>query len=98
MSPEDRRGDRCAWLGCAGGGAVDLLGRPGVLVVVHLRFVEELTQAEIADRVGLTQSQVSRTVQRILDRLRDWLTDEEPAPRSGRVAHVPGRPGTPADD
>jgi len=27
--------------------------------IVHLRFVEELTQAEIADRLGLTQSQVS---------------------------------------
>ena len=39
-------------------------------VVLHLRFVEDLTQAEIADRVGLSQMHVSRLIRRALERLR----------------------------
>jgi len=39
-------------------------------VVLHLRFVEDLTQAEIADRVGVSQMHVSRLIRRALDRLR----------------------------
>jgi RNA polymerase sigma-B factor len=38
--------------------------------VLHLRFVEDLTQAEIAERVGISQMQVSRLIRRALDRLR----------------------------
>jgi RNA polymerase sigma-B factor len=39
-------------------------------VVLHLRFVEDMTQAEIADRVGVSQMHVSRIIRRSLERLR----------------------------
>jgi RNA polymerase sigma-B factor len=39
-------------------------------VVIHLRFAEDLTQAEIAERVGVSQMHVSRVIRRSLDRLR----------------------------
>jgi len=35
-----------------------------------MRFVDDLTQAEIADRIGISQMQVSRLLRRSLDRLR----------------------------
>jgi len=38
--------------------------------VLHLRFFEDLTQAEIADRVGVSQMHVSRLIRRALERLR----------------------------
>jgi RNA polymerase sigma-B factor len=41
--------------------------------IVHLRFVEERTQQEIAETIGLTQAQVSRVLTRILDELRTSL-------------------------
>ncbi|HEY8583510.1 MAG TPA: SigB/SigF/SigG family RNA polymerase sigma factor [Capillimicrobium sp.] len=41
--------------------------------VLHLRFVEELTQTQIADRVGCSQMQVSRILRRSLDRLGDHM-------------------------
>ena len=39
-------------------------------IVLHLRFVEDLTQAEIAERVGVSQMHVSRLIRRALERLR----------------------------
>jgi RNA polymerase sigma-B factor len=39
-------------------------------IVLRLRFVEDLTQAEIAERVGVSQMHVSRLIRRALDRLR----------------------------
>lgn len=41
--------------------------------VVYLRFWEDLTQREIADRVGVSQMQVSRILRRSMDILRDEL-------------------------
>ena len=38
--------------------------------MLHLRFVEDLTQAEIAERVGVSQMHVSRLIRRALERLR----------------------------
>ena len=40
-------------------------------VVLHLRFVEDLTQAEIAERVGVSQMHVSRILRRALREIRD---------------------------
>jgi RNA polymerase sigma-B factor len=40
--------------------------------IVRLRFVDELTQSEIADRLELSQMQVSRLLARILASLREW--------------------------
>jgi RNA polymerase sigma-B factor len=38
-------------------------------VIVHLRFFEDLTQSEIAERIGISQMHVSRLLRRALDRL-----------------------------
>ncbi|MFF5454106.1 sigma factor-like helix-turn-helix DNA-binding protein, partial [Streptomyces sp. NPDC012950] len=47
-----------------------------------LRFGEELTQAEIGRRIGLSQMQVSRLLTRVLGELREGLTDDS-APTNG---------------
>lgn len=47
--------------------------------ILHLRFVEERTQQEIAEETGLTQAQVSRVLTRILANLRADLTAPNPA-------------------
>lgn len=39
-------------------------------IVLHLRFVEDLTQSQIAERIGVSQMQVSRLIRRALARLR----------------------------
>jgi RNA polymerase sigma-B factor len=38
--------------------------------VLHLRFVEDMTQSQIAERIGVSQMQVSRLIRRALARLR----------------------------
>jgi RNA polymerase sigma-B factor len=43
--------------------------------ILLLRFGEDLTQSEIAERIGVSQMQVSRLLRRSLQRLRD-LTDD----------------------
>jgi RNA polymerase sigma-B factor len=43
-------------------------------LVLQLRFVEDLTQTEIAERIGISQMQVSRLLRRSLEQLRA-LTD-----------------------
>jgi RNA polymerase sigma-B factor len=39
--------------------------------VLYLRFVEDLTQSEIGDRIGVSQMQVSRILRRALERSRE---------------------------
>jgi RNA polymerase sigma-B factor len=39
-------------------------------VVLRLRFVEDMTQSQIAERIGVSQMQVSRLIRRALARLR----------------------------
>ena len=41
--------------------------------VLHLSFVEDLTQSEIGKRVGVSQMQVSRILRASLERLREGL-------------------------
>ena len=43
--------------------------------MLHMRFVEDLTQSEIAARVGISQMQVSRLLRRSLDQLRALTRD-----------------------
>ncbi|MFI7413647.1 RNA polymerase sigma factor SigF [Streptomyces sp. NPDC049627] len=47
--------------------------------IIHLRFVEELTQAQIAGRIGVSQMHVSRLISRIIKRLRAGLLEPEVA-------------------
>ncbi|SEE06093.1 RNA polymerase sigma factor SigF [Streptomyces sp. TLI_105] len=41
--------------------------------IIHLRFVEELTQAQIGERLGCSQMHVSRLLSRTLNRLREGM-------------------------
>jgi RNA polymerase sigma-B factor len=43
--------------------------------VLQLRFVEDLTQTEIADRIGVSQMQVSRILRRAISRLGELAAD-----------------------
>lgn len=43
--------------------------------IIHLRFVEELTQAQIAEQIGVSQMHVSRLISRILKQLRVGLLE-----------------------
>ena len=45
--------------------------------VLHLRFVEDLTQSEIADRVGVSQMHVSRILRATIEKLRQRIPEEE---------------------
>ncbi|MGI8559180.1 MAG: SigB/SigF/SigG family RNA polymerase sigma factor [Solirubrobacteraceae bacterium] len=47
--------------------------------VLHLRFAEDLTQTEIAQRVGVSQMQVSRLLRRSLTQLREMVDGEDGA-------------------
>jgi RNA polymerase sigma-B factor len=47
--------------------------------IIHLRFNEELTQAEIADRVGVSQMHVSRLLSGSLAKLRLWAGERHSA-------------------
>ena len=44
-------------------------------LILHLRFVEDMTQSEIADRIGVSQMHVSRLIRRSLARLRTAAPD-----------------------
>jgi RNA polymerase sigma factor (sigma-70 family) len=57
--------------------------------IVELRYLEDRRQADIAKEVGLSQAQVSRTLQRALQRMRDALGAPEAA-----AAPPPRKPGS----
>jgi RNA polymerase sigma-B factor len=44
--------------------------------IIHMRFVEEATQAEIGERLGCSQMHVSRLIKRIITRLREGMLGE----------------------
>ena len=46
-------------------------------LIVHLRFVEDRTQTEIASEVGVSQMQVSRILRATLERLRERVRESE---------------------
>jgi RNA polymerase sigma-B factor len=48
--------------------------------ILYLRFGEDLTQAEIAERIGISQMQVSRLLRRAVRRLQE-MTSERPRAR-----------------
>jgi RNA polymerase sigma-B factor len=47
-------------------------------LVLTLRFGQDMTQAEIGDRIGVSQMQVSRLIRQALARLREGLREEPP--------------------
>ena len=54
-------------------------------LLLHLRFIDGLTQSEIAERFGVSQMQVSRRLRRTLDRLGS-LSDVDADAVSARTA------------
>jgi RNA polymerase sigma-B factor len=44
--------------------------------IIHMRFVEEATQAEIGEHLGCSQMHVSRLIKRIITRLREGMLGE----------------------
>jgi RNA polymerase sigma-B factor len=46
-------------------------------LILNLRFVEDLTQSEIAERVGISQMHVSRLLRRALDAVREQVPEPE---------------------
>ena len=52
-------------------------------MILHLRFVEDLTQSAIATQVGISQMQVSRVLAKALQKLRAACDDDVPAARRG---------------
>jgi RNA polymerase sigma-B factor len=63
--------------------------------ILRLRFVEDLTQSEIAERVGVSQMQVSRLLGRSLDHLRALThpAAEPHPPEQPALARQGSRPG-----
>ncbi len=57
--------------------------------VLELRFVQNLTQAQIASRVGYSQMHVSRILSRALERLREWVEIENRALPRHQASSVP---------
>jgi RNA polymerase sigma-B factor len=45
--------------------------------VLHLRFVEDMTQSEIAQKVGVSQMHVSRILRATIEKLRERIPEEE---------------------
>jgi RNA polymerase sigma-B factor len=46
--------------------------------IVELRFFDELSQAEIAERVGVSQMHVSRLLRQSFEQMREWATPDQP--------------------
>jgi RNA polymerase sigma-B factor len=69
VGEEDRRFELIE-LGLSVGSALEQI-TPREREILCLRFVEDLTQTQIADRIGVSQMQVSRILRRCLDQLRE---------------------------
>jgi RNA polymerase sigma-B factor len=46
-------------------------------LILRLRFVEDMTQSQIADQIGHSQMHVSRILRRTLERIREQVADQE---------------------
>ena len=51
-------------------------------LVLRLRFVDDMTQSQIAERVGHSQMHVSRILRRALTRIREQIREQEQQPQS----------------
>jgi RNA polymerase sigma-B factor len=52
--------------------------------ILQLRFFDGLTQSQIAQQVGISQMHVSRLIRRSLEKIRDEIAADEPAPTRKR--------------
>lgn len=52
--------------------------------ILHMRFTQDMTQAEIGEVVSISQMQVSRVIRRALERLRRLAEGPERGPHDGR--------------
>ena len=59
---------------------------PRERLILRLRFVDELTQTEIARSVGISQVHVSRLIRDAVEKLRRELVADEPEPLVGDAA------------
>ena len=46
-------------------------------LILRLRFVEDMTQSQIADQIGHSQMHVSRILRRTLERIREQVAEQE---------------------
>jgi RNA polymerase sigma-B factor len=85
-----------SWLGCIDAGFTQVEARSDLAralarlgdddrELLRLRFVENLTQLELSERLGLSQSYVSRMIRSVLVRLRRYV-EEVDAPPAAVVA------------
>ncbi len=51
-------------------------------LVLRMRFVDDMTQSQIAERVGHSQMHVSRILRRALNRIREQIKQQEQPPQS----------------
>lgn len=63
-------------------GLLDRL-RPRQRQILYLRFFDELSQAQIADKIGTSQVHVGRLIASSLAQLRDLLQEDEPGSAGG---------------
>jgi RNA polymerase sigma-B factor len=52
-------------------------------LVLSLRFAEDMTQSQIAERIGHSQMHVSRILRRALARIRDRISEQQQSERPG---------------
>ena len=52
--------------------------------IVRLRFFDGMSQAEIADEVGMSQMHVSRLLRRSFEQMRSWMVATVDSPRADR--------------
>ena len=52
-------------------------------LVLQLRFVEDMTQSQIAEKIGHSQMHVSRILRRTLERIRQQVDEDEKTEGAG---------------
>jgi RNA polymerase sigma-B factor len=71
---------------------------PRLQHVLALRFVDNLTQVQIAEQIGVSQMHVSRLIARALAMLRHMLLDDTPVeadPAQDATPHIPAQSSVP---
>jgi RNA polymerase sigma-B factor len=77
IGEEDERLDLAEYSATIASGMRSL--EPRDRVVLHLRFAEDMTQSEIAKRIGVSQMQVSRLIRRAIGQLREAAGEADQA-------------------